>query len=626
MENTSPIQEFRVKMGFSSTQGEEPHEMTASTPFRLFLASDLTPHLMHDAIWDGVTRLVKVDKYTFAELMMSWRPTISLEVPNYLDASPKTLSLTLTFDHIQGFQPDRLVEQLPLVKRFLGLRDAFLMVKRDQLSHQAFAGTIQTLGFGREEALHWSDRIRSVPDENALPSTPNSGGGLDNLLNLVDLGGTVTPQKPAGGDPMDALIRALAGQKAASPPKRPIEKGKSALQVALEEVEGKIAQQLDVVIHHTAYQQLESSWRGLKLLVDRLDFRKNIRLEVLSVNKEQLNTALYHQVLMPAYQTPPAVPFAALLLDYTFGDVAIDLDRLSDIAETAASLQIPVVASAATRLWTERDAYGHPRIPTILQHLQKPEFMGWPLLREQPSSGWIALALPHVLLRSPYRSMQLIGGLSYDEKTPSDGSGHLWGRASLPVGVGMAQGYIKYAWGTGFVGTGSAGEQQDYPIRKADTNSSPLSMWLDTHKQAEMTDAGFTVLASRPNSDRVYVAGAQVFQKVANYVDPDSRAEAQLHASLACKMVTGKITQAILFAQSGLKSGLSSEQIHVQLVRQLEKVLSEGGHVIAENTIKVEVGDSPRVTDHYGIGIWINSPASILGEEVRIALGFEVPK
>ncbi|HRK75558.1 MAG TPA: type VI secretion system contractile sheath large subunit, partial [Rhodothermales bacterium] len=336
-----------------------------------------------------------------------------------------------------------------------------------------------------------------------------------------DLGATATPEKQAGGDPMDALIRALAGQKAASPPKRPIEKGKSALQVALEEVENRIAQQLDAVIHHAAYQQLESSWRGLKLLVDRLDFRKNIRLDVLSVNKEQLNTALYHQVLMPAYEIPPEIPFAALLLDFTFGDVAMDLERLSDIGETAASLQIPVVASAATRLWTERDAYGNSRIPTILQHLQKPEFMGWPLLREQASSGWITLALPHVLLRSPYRSMQLMGGLPYNEKTPSDGSGHLWGRASLPVGVAMAQGYVKHAWGTGFVGPGSAGEQQDYPIRKTDTNSSPLSMWLDTHKQVEFSDAGFTVLASRPNSDRVYVAGAQVFQKVANYIDPD---------------------------------------------------------------------------------------------------------
>ncbi|HRK75515.1 MAG TPA: hypothetical protein PLL64_14620, partial [Rhodothermales bacterium] len=71
---------------------------------------------------------------------------------------------------------------------------------------------------------------------------------------------------------------------------------------------------------------------------------------------------------------------------------------------------------------------------------------------------------------------------------------------------------------------------------------------------------------------------------------------------------------------------LSPEQIHAQLVNQLEKVLTEGGLMIAENTIKVEVGDSPRAADCYGVGIWINSPASLLGEEVSIALGFEVAK
>lgn len=625
MENTSPIQEFRVNMGFSASKGEEPREIATNTPFRLLLASDLTPHLMHEVDWEGATQLVKVDKYTFSELMISWRPSVTIEVPNHLGNGPKTLTSTLVFDHIQAFQPDRLIDQLPLVKRYLGLRDALLMVKRDQIGHHEFVGTIQTLGFEREEAFHWSDRIQPTPQTSAPSISSSTGGGLDNLLNLVDID-TPSSGKQAGGDPMDALIRALAGQKSASKPARPAEVGKSTLQEAIEDVERSIAQQLDAILHHTAFQQLESAWRGLKKMVDRLDFRKNVRLEVLSVNKEQLNTALYHQVLLPAYHEPPQVPFASMILDFTFGDVAMDLERVSDISETAASLQIPVIGAAATRLWTEKDAYGNLRAASILQHLQKPAFLGWPLLREQPSSGWITLALPHVLLRAPYRGVQLLGGLAYDEKTPSDGSGHLWGRASLPVGIALAQGYLKHGWGVGFVGAGGAGLQADYPIRKSDTNASPLFMWLDQQKQSELSDAGFTVLASRPNTDSLYISGAQSFQKVANYIDPDSLAEAKLHATLACKMVTSKITQAILFAQTKLVAGMSASNIQAQLSAQLTAVLSEGGYQLDENAVKVEVGDSPRSKDHFGVGIWVNSPKSLLGDEISLALGFEISK
>ena len=54
----------------------------------------------------------------------------------------------------------------------------------------------------------------------------------------------------------------------------------------------KISHQVDEILHNDKFQEMESAWRGLKLLVDRTDFRENIKIEVLNVSKEELLTIL----------------------------------------------------------------------------------------------------------------------------------------------------------------------------------------------------------------------------------------------------------------------------------------------------------------------------------------------
>ena len=54
------------------------------------------------------------------------------------------------------------------------------------------------------------------------------------------------------------------------------------------EIDAKLSQQMDEILHHPQFQALESSWRGLKLLVDRTNFRENIKLELLNASKQDL--------------------------------------------------------------------------------------------------------------------------------------------------------------------------------------------------------------------------------------------------------------------------------------------------------------------------------------------------
>lgn len=54
------------------------------------------------------------------------------------------------------------------------------------------------------------------------------------------------------------------------------------------ELDFRISRQLDAVMHHPAFQKVESLWRGLKQLVDNTDYRQNVKTEILDVSKEDL--------------------------------------------------------------------------------------------------------------------------------------------------------------------------------------------------------------------------------------------------------------------------------------------------------------------------------------------------
>lgn len=58
---------------------------------------------------------------------------------------------------------------------------------------------------------------------------------------------------------------------------------KALIDKMITEIDQRLSKQVDEILHHSSFQQLESAWRGLKLLVDRTDFRENIKIEVINV-------------------------------------------------------------------------------------------------------------------------------------------------------------------------------------------------------------------------------------------------------------------------------------------------------------------------------------------------------
>ncbi len=113
------------------------------------------------------------------------------------------------------------------------------------------------------------------------------------------------------------------------------------------EIDKRIGQQVDEVIHHEDFQKLESSWRGLKMVIDRADFRENIRVEMVSVTKEEMmedfedapditKSGLYKHVYSAEYGQFGGKPYGAIISDFQFSPGAQDVNLLSKLAGVSA--------------------------------------------------------------------------------------------------------------------------------------------------------------------------------------------------------------------------------------------------------------------------------------------------
>ena len=123
------------------------------------------------------------------------------------------------------------------------------------------------------------------------------------------------------------------------------------------EIDSKVSKQLDAVMHNAAFQKLESAWRGLKLLVDRTDFRENNRIALLNCSKDDLITdfedspeivksGLYKTVYTGEYGQFGGEPYGAMIANYDFGPGPQDMALLGKVASVATMAHAPFIANA----------------------------------------------------------------------------------------------------------------------------------------------------------------------------------------------------------------------------------------------------------------------------------------
>ncbi len=295
------------------------------------------------------------------------------------------------------------------------------------------------------------------------------------------------------------------------------------------EIDRKLTAQLNEILHSEPFQQLESAWRSLDFVVDNIDFRENIRLEVLNVSKDDLisdfedsfqitKSGLYKIVYSNEYGVFGGKPYGMVCANYEFGSGASDMQLLSQCAAVSAMAHAPFIANASPEFFG-KSFDRLPYLKDLKSLLEGPQYRRWHAFRESEDSRNVGLCLPRFLLRLPYNEVSApVSDFNFNEDVTGHRHRYLWGHASHTFVTRVADSFAKYRWCLHIIGSHAGGSVenltvQQYASMKQIQNKIPTEIMITERREFELSEEGFIALTHRKEDDGACFFSANSVQK-----------------------------------------------------------------------------------------------------------------
>ena len=325
------------------------------------------------------------------------------------------------------------------------------------------------------------------------------------------------------------------------------------IEALIAEIDKKLSDQLNLILHHEDFQKLEGSWRGLKYLVDNSDPDEMLKIRVLNISKNDLRktmrrykgagwdqSPIFKKLYEEEYGQFGGEPYGCLVGDYFFDHSAPDVELLGEMARVAAAAHAPFIAGASPNImqmnsWQE---LSNPRDLTKI--FSNTEYASWRGLRDSEDSKYVGLAMPRYLSRMPYGAKtNPVDEFDFEEDT--EGGSHAkytWSNSAYAMAANINRSFKEYGWCTSIRGVESGGIVADLPTHAFPSDDGgvdlkcPTEISIRDSREAELSKNGFMPLVHLKNTDVAAFIGAQSLHKPAEYQDADATANANLAARL----------------------------------------------------------------------------------------------
>jgi type VI secretion system protein ImpC len=373
---------------------------------------------------------------------------------------------------------------------------------------------------------------------------------LDDFQKLLDknFGISSDPQR----ERVSSAVQTLA-QQALSETALISKDAYDSIQAIIAELDKKMSEQLNVILHHEDFKAIEGSWRGLHHLVTNTETDEMLKIRVLNVSKKEVGrtlkkfkgtawdqSPLFKKIYGEEYDMPGGFPYGCLIGDYYFDHTPPDVEILQGMAQIAASCHCPFIAGAAPSLmmmqsWQELN---NPRDLTKI--FETPDYAPWKSLRESEDSRYIGLGMPRFLSRLPYGAKtNPVDDFDFEEDAEGgDHSKYVWSNAAYAMGTNITRAFKLYGWCARIRGKESGGIAEDLPCHTFPTDDGgvdmkcPTEIGIGDRREKELAKNGLMPLSHYKNTDYAVFMGAQSLQKPQQYYEADATANANLSARL----------------------------------------------------------------------------------------------
>ncbi|EGO4197989.1 type VI secretion system contractile sheath large subunit [Escherichia coli] len=418
------------------------------------------------------------------------------------------------------------------------------------------------------------------------------------------------------------------------------------------ELDDQISRQLDAVLHHPEFQKVESLWRGVKSLVDKTDFRRNVKIELLDLSKDDLRqdfedapeiiqSGLYLQTYVAEYDTPGGEPIAALISAWEFDASAQDVALLKNISRVAASAHMPFIGSVGPAFFRKDTMEEVAAIKDIGNHFERAEYIKWNAFRETDDARYIGLVMPRVLGRLPYGPDTIpVRSFNYVEEVKGpDHHKYLWTNASFAFAANMVRSFVTNGWCVQIRGPQAGGAVQDLPIHLYDLGTGnqvkiPSEVMIPETREFEFSNLGFIPLSYYRNRDYACFFSASSAQKPAQYDTPDATANSRINARLPYIFLLSRIAHYLKMIQrENIGTTKDRRLLELELNTWLRSLVTEmtdpgdelqASHPLRDGKVVVEdIEDNPGF---FRVKLYAVPHFQVEGMDVSLSLVSQMPK
>lgn len=381
----------------------------------------------------------------------------------------------------------------------------------------------------------------------AQPAAASEGSLLDQLIDAT----RVKPQDEAYSITRQGLEAFVAQLLEPSRSQEKISQG--LIDDMIADLDAKLCKQVDEIMHHAQFQKMESSWRSLKFLVDRTDFRENNKIEMLNVSKDALledfedasditRSGLYKAVYTAEFGQFGGQPYGSIIGNYEFNPGGQDMKLLQSLASVSAMAHAPFVAAAGPQFFGVDSFADLPNLKDLSAVFEGPQYTKWNSFRQSEDARFVGLTLPHFLLRVPYGEDTVpVKKFSYNENVTGGNRDFLWGNAAFAFAERLSDSFAQFRWCANIIGPQGGGTVGDLPVYNyqamGETQTKiPTEVLISERREFELAEQGFIALTMRKNTDNAAFFSANSAQKPKFFGNTKEGKEAETNYKLGTQL------------------------------------------------------------------------------------------
>lgn len=422
---------------------------------------------------------------------------------------------------------------------------------------------------------------------------------------------------------------------------------KSRIQELIARLNTLINDQVNEIIHHQQFKNLESTWRGLNDLISSTNFRANSMLDMLDVSKEELredfesnsvdfaSSALFQKVYVSEYDQYGGKPFGSIIGLYEFEHTPADLAWLKIMGKIANASHAPFISSVKPQFFGCDSIEELAAIKDLEGLMNHPKYAAFNALRDSEEAAYIGLCLPSYVLRLPWHPVtNPCGSFNFTEYTwGDDHHKYLWGNSAVLFAKNLMRSFQTSGWCQYLRGPKGGGLITGLPvhtfnIRGEEEIKIPIEMAIPDYRELEFANCGFIPLIYRKGTGEACFFSAQSLKKPKKFRDPKDSENAQLVCNLP---YTFSITRIAHYVKSIVRDNIGSSADANYIKNSLNRWISNYVTTVTNpsdttlrrfpfKSAKIDVAERPGRIGWYSCAISVLPHLQMEGMDVELRL------